>query len=78
MRVKADPADLNHVAVPFAGSLTPLVSEGDDVVAGQALARVEAMKLEASIPSPRDGRVLRLLVAEPSHVDGGDLFVILG
>ena len=74
---KADPANANHIAVPFAGALTPLVEEGADVVAGQPLARIEALKLEASIPAPRDGRVDRLVVAEPAQVEGGDLFVVL-
>ena len=77
MREKADPADPRHVAVPFAGALTPLVGEGDAVVAGQPLARLEAMKLEASIAAPRDGRVVRLVVREPAQADGGDLFLVL-
>lgn len=78
MHEKADPADANHVAVPFAGALTPLVREGDEVVAGQPLARIEAMKLEASIPAPRDGSVARLVLAEPIQADGGDLLLVLG
>lgn len=77
-RPKADPSDGNQVPVPFAGALTPLVAEGDAVVAGQPLARLEAMKLEAAIPAPCDGRVARLVVAEPGVVDGGDLFLVLG
>lgn len=77
-REKADPGDGNQVPVPFAGVLTPLVAEGNGVVAGQPLARLEAMKLEATIPAPHDGRVVRLVVAEPGVVDGGDLFLVLG
>lgn len=78
MHEKADPADANQIAVPFAGALTPLVSEGDVVVAGQPLARIEAMKLEASIPAPRDGNVVRLALPDPTQADGGDLLLVLG
>lgn len=78
MHEKADPADATHVAVPFAGALTPLVSEGETVVAGQPLARIEAMKLEASIPAPHAGQVMRLVLADPVQADGGDLLLVLG
>jgi pyruvate carboxylase len=37
------------VAVPFAGVVTPSVAEGDTVEAGQAVASIEAMKMEAAI-----------------------------
>jgi multidrug efflux pump subunit AcrA (membrane-fusion protein) len=52
---KADTANKNHVAVPFAGVVTPSVAEGDTVEAGQAVASIEAMKMEAAITDHRVG-----------------------
>ena len=45
----------SHVAAPFAGVVTLPVAEGDEVAAGQTVATIEAMKMEASITA-HDGR----------------------
>lgn len=74
---KADPQDPSHVAVPFAGAVHALVAEGDIVEAGQTLATIEAMKMEAGITAPRDGRVARLAVRETRQAEGGDLLLVL-
>ncbi len=74
---KADVADPRHVAVPFAGVVHALVSVGDAVEAGQIVATIEAMKMEASIMTASAGTVARLLVAGTRHADGGDLLLEL-
>ncbi|MEH3079246.1 MAG: hypothetical protein PGN11_21740 [Quadrisphaera sp.] len=53
---KADPSRPGHVASPFAGVVTLVVGEGDAVEAGQTVATIEAMKMEASITTPRRRR----------------------
>jgi len=45
-----------------------LVSEGDDVVEGQAVVVVEAMKMENELKSPVDGSVQRICVTEGEQV----------
>ena len=65
------------VAVPFAGVVSPLVAEGDRVESGQAVARIEAMKMEASITAPMAGIVARLMITETSQAAGGDLLLVL-
>jgi pyruvate carboxylase len=74
---KADPAQPGHVSAPFAGVATASVSVGDEVGAGQAVAVIEAMKMEASITAPVDGTVERVVVPGPLQVEGGDLVVVL-
>ncbi len=72
---KADPARPGHVAAPFAGVVTLVVAEGDDVEAGATVATIEAMKMEASITTPVAGRVARLALGAVQQVEGGDLVV---
>ncbi len=74
---KADPQDPSHVAVPFAGVVSPAVAEGDCVEAGQVLATIEAMKMEASITAPSSGTVGRLVISGPRSCEGGDLLLEL-
>ncbi|PPK92440.1 pyruvate carboxylase [Kineococcus xinjiangensis] len=75
---QADPTDPRQVAAPFAGAVTVRVAVGDEVAAGQAVATIEAMKMEASITTPVAGRVSRIAVPEVSQVQGGDLIVVVG
>jgi len=65
------------VAVPFAGVVSPLVAEGDHVESGQAVARIEAMKMEASITAPMAGVVKRLAIVGSAQAAGGDLLLVL-
>jgi pyruvate carboxylase len=74
---KADPSDKRQVAVPFAGVVTPSVAEGDTVEAGQAVASIEAMKMEASITAPVGGTVQRLVIDRTRQAEGGDLVCVL-
>jgi pyruvate carboxylase len=74
---KADRANPNHVAAPFAGVVTVGVSVGDKLSAGQTIATIEAMKMEAPITAPADAAVERVAVSATAQVEGGDLLVVL-
>jgi pyruvate carboxylase len=74
---KADRGNPGHVAAPFAGVVTVGVSAGDHVSAGQTIATIEAMKMEAPITAPKDAAVERVAVSRIAQVEGGDLLVVL-
>ena len=75
---KADKSNPAHVAAPFAGVVTLQVSEGDVVEAGQTVATIEAMKMEAGITAPQGGTVKRLAIGSVQQVEGGDLLLEVG
>ncbi len=75
---RAQPDNPSHVAAPFAGVVSLKVSVGDKVEAGQTVATIEAMKMEASITAGVGGTVQRVAVAPVASVDGGDLLVVVG
>ncbi|MGN7151215.1 pyruvate carboxylase [Arthrobacter sp. SAFR-179] len=74
---KADPAQPGHVAAPFAGAVTVTVKPGDEVKAGDTVATIEAMKMEASITTPVGGKVSRLAISSVEQVQGGDLLLVI-
>jgi pyruvate carboxylase len=74
---KADTSRPGHVAAPFQGVVTLTVSEGDEVAAGDTVATIEAMKMEASITAPVAGTVQRLGISGTQSVEGGDLVLVL-
>ncbi len=74
---KADPAQQGHVAAPFAGAVTVTVKAGDTVNAGDTVATIEAMKMEASITTPVAGTVSRLAISAVEQVQGGDLLLVV-
>ncbi len=74
---KADRSNPDHVAAPFAGVVTVGVAVGDKVSAGQTIATIEAMKMEAAITAPKAGTVSRVAVSATAQVEGGDLLVVV-
>ncbi|GAB3297426.1 pyruvate carboxylase [Epidermidibacterium keratini] len=74
---KADKSDPGQVAAPFAGVVTVTVKVGDEVEAGQSIATIEAMKMEASITAPVAGKVERLAIEGTRQVEGGDLVITI-
>jgi pyruvate carboxylase len=74
---KADRSNPDHIAAPFAGVVTVNVSAGDQVDAGQTIATIEAMKMEAAITAPKAGKVSRVAVSATAQVEGGDLLVVV-
>ncbi|MCA1190973.1 pyruvate carboxylase [Saccharopolyspora sp. 6V] len=75
---KADRGNPGHVPAPFAGVVTLAVAEGDEVSAGQTIATIEAMKMEAAITAPQAGQVKRLAIGRVQQVEGGDLIAEIG
>ncbi|MGC8627993.1 MAG: pyruvate carboxylase [Acidimicrobiales bacterium] len=74
---KAQLDNPSHVAAPFGGVVSLTVSLGQEVEAGQTVATIEAMKMEASITASVSGTVQRLAVAQVAPVDGGDLLMVI-
>ena len=74
---KADPSNRGHVAAPFAGAVTVTVAEGDEVAAGDQVATIEAMKMEAAINAPVAGVIERVVLMGTTQLDGGDLVVVI-
>lgn len=74
---KADKTNPDHVAAPFAGMVTITVKTGDAIIAGQTIASIEAMKMEAGITAPKAGTVTRIAVTGVSQVEAGDLLLVI-
>ena len=74
---KADAARPGQIPAPFSGVVTLKISVGDTVSAGQAVATIEAMKMEAAITTPVAGKVVRLAIPVTQQVDAGDLLVVV-
>ena len=74
---KADRTNPDHIAAPFAGVVTVNIAAGDTVTAGQTIATIEAMKMEAAITAPKAGTVQRVAVSPTAQVEGGDLLVVV-
>ena len=76
-REKADPTVKGEIAAPFSGAVTPTVELGAVVAAGDTVATIEAMKMEAAITTPVAGKVMRVLIHETETMAGGDLVVVV-
>ena len=75
---RAEPGESGHVGAALPGVVLVKVAVGDAVTKGQPLAVVEAMKMESTVTSPRDGTVTEVAVASGDAVEAGDLLVVLG
>lgn len=73
----ADAGGAVTVCAPFAGVARLQVAVGDTVGTGDAVAVVEAVKLEAPVPAPCPATVAEVLVEDFSDVTGGDALVRL-
>lgn len=74
---KADSNQPGHVPAPFAGVVSIKVEVGATVAAGEPVASIEAMKMEAAITSPITGRVERVAISPTQQVEAGDLLVVV-
>ncbi|MCB8956421.1 MAG: pyruvate carboxylase [Nocardioides sp.] len=74
---KADTSQPGQVAAPFQGVVTIVVEQGQQVAAGETVATIEAMKMEAAITAPVSGTVERLALSSTQAVEGGDLVLVL-
>jgi biotin carboxyl carrier protein len=53
------------------------VAPGDEVVAGQQLLVVEAMKMQNELHAPREGTIERVAVAPGKTIEVGDLLLVI-
>ncbi|ROR66650.1 pyruvate carboxylase [Agrococcus jenensis] len=74
---KADASVPGQVAAPFAGAVTVKVAQGDTVAAGDPIATIEAMKMEAAITTPVAGTVERMALTGTTPVEAGDLIAVV-
>lgn len=74
---KADRTNPGHVAAPFSGTVTVKVAVGDAVEAGQPIATIEAMKMEAAITAPTTGTIERVAFTGTRPVEAGDLITTI-
>jgi acetyl/propionyl-CoA carboxylase alpha subunit len=71
-------AAAGSLVAPMPGTVVSVeVSVGDEVVAGQLLAVIEAMKMEHQITAPVAGRVTAVLVEVRQAVDAGAVLVVV-
>jgi pyruvate carboxylase len=65
-----------HVAAPMPGAVVAVAgSVGEEVVAGQKLLTLEAMKMETTLYAERAGRVAEVIARAHTQVEAGDLLV---
>ncbi|GLB91295.1 pyruvate carboxylase [Mycobacterium kiyosense] len=74
---KAERGNPSQIPAPFTGVVTVSVEVGDRVEAGQTVATIEAMKMEAAVTAPKAGNVTRVAVSGAAHVEGGDLLLVV-
>ncbi len=73
---KAEENNPLHVGAPMPGMIsTTAVNEGQSVHSGDVLLTIEAMKMETSIHSDRDGVIGKILTPAGTQVDAKDLLI---
>jgi pyruvate carboxylase len=76
IRAKAEAGNVKHVAAPMPGAVVGVaVADGEEVVAGQKLLTLEAMKMETTLYAERAGKIAEVLVRPGAQVEGGDLVI---
>jgi acetyl-CoA/propionyl-CoA carboxylase biotin carboxyl carrier protein len=71
-------AGSGNIAIPMQGTIVKvLVSEGDEVVAGETICVLEAMKMENNILADKDGIISQLKVETGQSVSAGDLAAVI-
>ncbi len=77
-RQKADPKNAKQIGAMFPGLVVMVaVKPGDQVVVGQKLAMLEAMKMESTVSAEMDGEVAEVHVVAGTQVETGDLLITL-
>jgi 3-methylcrotonyl-CoA carboxylase alpha subunit len=72
-------ASSSALTAPMPGKIVDLrVAEGDQVVTGQLLLVLEAMKMEHPVHAPQSGRVLRIAAGVGDQVSEADELVVIG
>jgi acetyl/propionyl-CoA carboxylase alpha subunit len=66
------------VKAPMPGRVVRvLVNDGQDVVEGEAIVVIEAMKMQNELRSPKGGRVVRVTVGVGDAVGAGDVLAVV-
>ena len=74
--VSSDIVDIKNVLAPMPGLVLGIqIKSGDQVMKGDTLLVLEAMKMENMIKSPVDGVIKKLSVASGDAVDKGQILV---
>ena len=77
-RAKADPAHAGHIGAPIPGAVSSIsVDIGQHVAKGDRLLVMEAMKMQSTIYSPVEGKVLQKLVNAGDKVEAKDLLLVI-
>jgi biotin carboxyl carrier protein len=71
----SDPVELRAVIPGRIVAVAVIV--GDDVVVGQHLLVIEAMKMQNELPAPRPGTIERVAIAVGQNVEVGDLLLVI-
>jgi acetyl-CoA carboxylase biotin carboxyl carrier protein len=82
---RGDVVPVNAVTAPMVGTVyvapepdaEAFVNVGDTVEKGQTLVIIEAMKVMNQIPSPRAGRVVRILISDGQPVEYGEPLLVI-
>lgn len=76
---RIDPANPGHVGAPMPGTIvTVSAAPGKRVARGDALATLEAMKMETTVRAESDGEILEVLARPGMQVDAKDLLFVMG
>lgn len=75
---KADGSNPSHIGSAMPGMVVNVVVKvGDVIKKGQKLLSIEAMKMETTLNSEREGVVKEVLVSNGSQVNTGDLLLVI-
>ncbi len=75
---KKGPSGPSRITAPMPGKIVRILAgPGQEVVLGQGLVVMEAMKMENELRAPRAGRVTELGVCEGQAVETGALLVVI-
>ena len=65
------------MGAPLQGKLVQIVAtEGDVIKKGQPLFVIEAMKMESTVNSPKDGKIHKILLKENTMVEQDDCVIV--
>jgi biotin carboxyl carrier protein len=68
---------IREIKIPISGKITDVfVEAGSEVKEGDALAILQAMKMENRIKSPRNGKIKEIKASKNQSVKGGDVLVV--
>jgi pyruvate carboxylase len=78
-RRKIDPANPGHIGAPMPGTIVTVSAvAGKAVRRGDALATLEAMKMETTVRAEKDGTLSEVLMKPGLQVDAKDLLAVIG